>query len=90
MLTISKASQFKKDYKLCLRRGCNAELLKEVVETLAIPAILSEKNRDHPLLGEYAKYRECHITSDWLLIYRIKGDELMLYRTGTHSDLFSR
>ena len=90
MLAISKTSLFKKDYKLCLRRGCNTELLKEVVETLAIPATLPDKNRDHPLLGEYAKYRECHITSDWLLIYRIQDNELMLYRTGTHSDLFGK
>ena len=90
MLTISKTSQFKRDYKLCLRRGCNAELLKDVVETLVIPSALPEKNRDHPLLGEYANHRECHITSDWLLIYRIEGSELMLYRTGTHSDLFGK
>ncbi len=90
MLTISKTGQFKRDYKLCGKRGCDMSLLKEVVKTLAIPAALPEKNRDHPLLGNFKDYRECHITSDWLLIYRATDDELMLYRTGTHSELFKK
>ena len=88
MLKISKTGQFKRDYKLCVRRGYNINLLIETIKTLTIPAALPDKNRDHSLLGEYAGHRECHIAPDWLLIYRIDGDELMLYRTGTHSDLF--
>lgn len=90
MLQVSFTSQFKKDYKLCKKRGYNMELIQSVIDILAIPEALPEKNRDHNLTGNYANKRECHILSDWLLVYRIEGSELMLYRTGTHSDLFSK
>lgn len=55
---------------------------------LRIPAALPPKNTDHNLTGNYIGYRECHIESDWLLIYRQSEMELFLYRTGTHADLF--
>ena len=55
---------------------------------LLIPTPLPPKNKDHPLLGNYTGNRECHITPDWLLIYRINNNELYLVRTGTHADLF--
>ncbi len=64
-------------------------LLQQVIDTLRIPDTLPVKNRDHNLSGNYSDYRECHIEPDWLLIYRIENDELFLYRTGTHSDLFN-
>lgn len=81
---------FRKDYKLILRRGYNTALLEEVVEILASGQPLPEKYRDHELTGNFAGCRECHIKPDWLLIYEIREDELILYltRTGTHSDLF--
>ena len=90
MLHVSFTGQFKKDYKLCKKRGYDMVLLQNIIDTLAIPKDLPEKNNDHSLIGNYANKRECHILPDWLLIYRIEGDELVLYRTGTHSDLFNK
>lgn len=90
MLDLSTTTQFKKDYRRCVKRGYNMALLFAVVDTLLIPASLPAANRDHPLGGNWANYQECHIQPDWLLIYRVVGDELMLYRTGTHSDLFGK
>lgn len=90
MLDITPTAKFKKDYKLCKKRGCNMDLLKKIIDTLAIPETLPSKNGDHDLKGNYINKRECHITPDWLLIYRVEGERLMLYRTGTHSDLFGK
>jgi mRNA interferase YafQ len=64
-------------------------LLQGIINTLRIPASLPIKNRDHNLSGNHAGKRECHIASDWLLIYRVNGDELYLIRTGTHADLLN-
>ena len=82
--------KFQKDLKRIEKRGYNISLLTEVIKKLANGEQLPEKNKDHNLLGEYGGCRECHITPDWLLIYEIADDELILYltRTGTHSDLF--
>lgn len=88
--TIEISSKFKKDYKLAKKRGYNMALLQEVVDLLASGETLPEKYRDHSLTGDYNGYRECHVLPDWLLIYRIENDLLILglTRTGTHSDLF--
>ena len=88
MLEVSFSGQFKKDYKLCKKRGYNMKLLQDVIDILAIPAELPIKNKDHSLSGNYVNKRECHILPDWLLVYHIEGNQLILYRTGTHSDLF--
>ena len=90
MRTIKYQSAFKKDYKRIVKRGYDIRLLEEVISILANQEPLPEKFRDHSLLGKYTGCRECHITPDWLLIYEIDGDELILYltRTGSHSDLF--
>lgn len=90
MLTIKYESTFKKDFKRIVRRGYNIKLLENVIEMLAQGETLPEKYRDHNLIGDYKDCRECHITPDWLLIYKVDGNELILYltRTGTHSDLF--
>lgn len=90
MLNLNSTSQFKKDYRLCVKRGYNMALLAAVVDTLMIPAPLPPVNKDHPLKGNWTNHQECHIQSDWLLIYRVDGNELMLYRTGTHADLFGK
>lgn len=92
MLKIRYHNSFKKDYKRIVKRGCDVSLLERVIETLASGEKLSEKHRDHELVGNYEGFRECHILPDWLLIYRIDGDELVLClsRTGTHSDLFAK
>ena len=90
MLTIRYESAFKKDFKRIVRRGYNIKLLETVIEALAEGQPLPAKYRDHSLTGEYSDCRECHITPDWLLIYQIRSDELILFlmRTGSHSDLF--
>lgn len=83
-------SLFKKDLKTVKKRGYDIQLLNDVVDTLTMGLPLDEKYKDHKLIGNYQGCRECHITPDWLLIYEISEDELILYltRTGTHSDLF--
>lgn len=72
------------------KRGYNLSLLSVVVDMLVAGKPLPEKYKDHNLSGNYVGCRECHITPDWLLIYEVEEDELILYltRTGTHSDLF--
>ncbi len=90
MLNVRFSSAFKKDFKTCVKRGYKIELLQEAIDTLRIPAALPEKNKDHQLIGKYTGCRECHIEPDRLLIYKQTDDELHLYRTGTHSDLFGK
>lgn len=89
MLKLNLTTQFKRDLKLCKKRNYNISMLNAIVNTLRIPEALPPKNKDHTLKGDYVGRRECHISPDWLLIYRINGDELYLDRTGTHSDLFN-
>ncbi|MBR2212002.1 MAG: type II toxin-antitoxin system YafQ family toxin [Fibrobacter sp.] len=90
MMEIRTTSKFRKDLKLAKKKGLNIALLQEVVDVLASGEKLSEKHRDHALTGDWESFRECHIQPDWLLIYKISGDSLILtlVRTGTHSDLF--
>ncbi len=90
MLDIVSSNHFKRDLKQIIKRGYRMELLDEVVNKLAAQEPLEEKYRDHALTGNYLGFRECHITSDWLLVYQIREKELVLFlsRTGTHSDLF--
>jgi len=84
------SNRFKRDLKIARKRGYRIELLEEVVATLAKGEKLDPRYRDHELSGNYENMRECHITPDWLLVYQIFENELILYlsRTGTHSDLF--
>ncbi len=90
MLKISYSSRFKKDFKAVKKRGFPIALLEEVLEMLCEQQPLPLKNSDHALTGNLIGHRECHIAPDWLLIYKIEEDELLLslIRTGTHSDLF--
>ena len=85
---IQRTSLFKKDYKRVKKRGYNVDLLKEIISKLAEGEELPSKNKDHSLSGDWEGYRECHIQPDWLLIYRIIENKLILSltRTGTHSD----
>lgn len=89
MLTIKYEKSFKKDYKRVKKRGYNIQLLENVLELLARQESLPPKYKDHALTGDYKGFRECHITPDWLLVYKIHDEELILVltRTGTHSDL---
>lgn len=88
MLTIRYTTKFKKDLKTCSKRNYNLKLLEIILDTLKIPAPLPDKNKDHALSGNLSCYRECHILPDWLLLYQLTDTELILYRTGTHADLF--
>ena len=89
MLKIRVHNKFKKDLKLISKRGYDEEKLWAVVEKIANGILLPPNNRDHALTGNYIGCRECHIEPDWLLVYEIRKDELilLLIRTGTHSDL---
>ena len=92
MLKILYQGQFKKDFKLALKRGCNPKELETELNYLVKEIPLPEKYRDHALTSSrnYKNMRECHIEPDWLLIYKVEKDLLILklIRTGTHSDLF--
>ena len=90
--TVKLTTQFKKDYKLALKRGLKIDLLEDIVAALAMGESLPEKNKDHALTGNWSGHRECHILPDWLLVYRIENDVLVLtlVRTGSHSDLFGK
>ena len=83
-------TQFKRDYKLAMKRHLRIDLLDDVIRMLSRGELLPEKYRDHALTGNWIGYRECHILPDWLLVYRVDDDILVLtlVRTGTHSDLF--
>lgn len=90
MYKIRPTSKFQKDLKRVRKRGFDISLLTNIIKRLAAGETLPEKNKDHQLYGNFAGCRECHITPDWLLIYELDGEDLILYltRTGTHSDLF--
>ena len=88
-LDIIWTNQFKKDYNSAIKRHLNIDLLDDIIRKLSSGETLPEKNRDHALTGNWSGHRECHIQPDWLLVYRIEDDVLVLTlaRTGTHSDL---
>jgi len=90
LLELKKTSRFRKDLKRMVKRRLDIDLLDEIIGTLRERKPLDPKHRDHALTGDYAGFRECHIQPDWLLIYLIDGENLILTasRTGTHSDLF--
>jgi mRNA interferase YafQ len=81
-------AQFRRDVKLAQKRGKDMAKLRELILLLIEGGPLPPKCKDHPLGGDWKRHRDCHIEPDWLLIYKIDGDDLYLVRTGTHSDLF--
>lgn len=85
-------TQFKKDLRLAKRQNNNLDKLFEVIDILANGGTLDAKYRDHDLTGKYSGTRECHIETDWLLVYEIRNEllVLMLYRLGTHPNLFKK
>ena len=90
MLKVEFSSQFKNDYKLCIRRGCDPKQLEQVVTLLMQEQPLPEEYRDHALVNSqnYQNMRECHLKPDWLLVYKVYQGILVLklIRTGSHSD----
>lgn len=85
-------TQFKKDDKLAMKRHMDMDLLDHIIRALSRGETLPERNKDHSLTGYWVGHRECHIQPDWLLVYRMEEDVLVLTlaRTGTHSDLFGK
>ena len=90
MLDVFYSSRFKRDYKRAKKQGRDVELLLDVVDILAAEEPLELKYQDHALVGDYLGHRECHIQPDWLLVYKIVEETLILklIRTGSHGDLF--
>jgi mRNA interferase YafQ len=88
MKIVRRTRQFKRDVKRMQRQGRQVEKLKRVLETLVKGEPLADRYRDHVLVGQYKGTRECHIEPDWLLIYELAETEIVLIRTGSHSDLF--
>lgn len=88
MLSISRKKKFEQDVERAKRRSRDLSKLKTVLKYLVEQVPLPQSYRDHPLKGEFNDCRECHLEPDWLLIYSIDGNNLILLRTGTHSDLF--
>ena len=82
----------KRDAKLMKKRGKDMGKLVYVLDLLSKGTALPESNKDHALTGNLQDFRECHIEPDWLLMYQIFNDELILSATatGTHSDLFGK
>ena len=87
-MLIIYTSQFKKDYKLAKKQGKDIEKLFKVIDILSNNKKLDKIYDDHCLNGIFKKHRECHISPDWLLIYKIENDNLILIRLGSHSELF--
>ena len=90
MYNLVISSKCKKDLKLAKKQGRDMDRFFSVVDMLVNKQVLPEEFKDHALIGDYANCRECHINPDWLLIYRIYEEEVVLYlaRVGSHSDLF--
>ena len=87
-MKITQTNQFKRDIKRQQKRGKDLQKIKEVIGLLVEQKPLPAKNRDHALTGDWNTWRDCHVEPDWLLIYKVSPEELLLGRTGTHADLF--
>ena len=88
MLSVVRKSQFKQDFKKLRSSNRDIDLLKTTILKLAESEELPESFRDHALIGNYRDCRECHLAGDWLLIYQRDAENLVLIRTGSHSELF--
>ncbi len=88
MKRIQRTTQFKRDVSRAKRRNRNLKKLREVLHWLEEGVKLPASYRDHALVGQYKGTRECHLEPDWLLIYEASGEDVILIRTGSHSDLF--
>ncbi len=90
MLTLSYTRQFERDIKRMKKRGKNLDKLKIIIRSIVAEEPLDPIHRDHKLIGNWKERRECHIESDWLLIYKTNLDYIIFERTGTHADLFHK
>lgn len=89
-LLLRQTTRFRSDVKRLQRQGADLSKLEAVIESLVSGQSLEGRYRDHPLVGSWKGYRECHLQPDWIFIYRIAEGELQLIRTGNHADLFGR
>ncbi len=89
-MNIHYTTQFKKDYKRIKKQNKDLSKIRAVIEKLAAGQLLEAKYNDHQLAGNWKGHRDCHIESDWLLVYRISVVDLYLERTGSHSELFKK
>lgn len=89
MRTPEYSSQFKRDYKKMKFRGKSMAIMKSAMELLLMGKTLPEVYKDHQLKGGWKAFRELHLESDWLLVYRIAENTVYFTRTGTHSDIFN-
>jgi mRNA interferase YafQ len=87
-LSTITSTAFDRDFAKLEKRGLDMDKLREVIGTLVERRPLARRHRDHALKGRWRGCRDCHVGDDWVLIYRVDGDELYLVRTGTHSDVF--
>lgn len=90
MKRLSQTTQFARDVKRMRKRGKDLEKLRSIVRKLARGEHLDSRHKDHPLIGAWKDCRDCHVESDWVLIYSTNAEYLRLERTGTHSDLFDK
>lgn len=90
MLTPAYTRQFERDLKRMKKRGKNLDKLKIIIHSLITEEPLDFIHRDHKLMGNWKDRRECHIESNWLLIYKTESDRIIFERTGRHSDLFQK
>ncbi len=84
----ARTTAFRKDMDRCKARGYDMDVLRVTMGQLIHRQRLDRKQKDHALKGEWVGYRECHLSDDWLLVYRIKENEIFFARTGTHTDIF--
>ena len=89
MRNLIQGTQFKRDVKLTIKRGKDISKLKTLMTLLIEDKPIPPEYKDHPLKGNWTHHRDSHIEPDWLLIYKIDGDDLYFVRTGTHADIFS-
>ncbi len=90
MRRVTQRTQFRRDFKRQTRRGKDIEKLITVVGVLSKEGVLPRRLRPHKLLGDWGGVWECHVEPDWLLIYDVSDEEVLLIRTGTHADLFRK
>lgn len=88
MLSQATSRQFERDYVKQFKRKKDLQKLRDVMRLIVEQKPLDRKYKDHPLSGNWAKYRDCHVEGDWLLIYKVEGETVTFERTGTHADLF--
>ncbi len=90
--TLIYTGEFKRNVKKCVKRGYDLTLLQNVISILQMKGELPKEYSPHKLMGNYKGYWECHVMSDWLLLWKQNDKELILtlYKTGTHSDIFQK